>query len=70
MGQVKRNLILVLLTGFYFFGLHSEGYGQFKTVKTDDLNLIYYNFGHEYLLHHTVRSYTNSLRLTTTLLSP
>ncbi len=35
---------------------------QFKSVKTDDLNLIYYNFGHEYLINHTIRSYTNALQ--------
>ena len=35
---------------------------QFKSVQTKDLNLLYYDFGHEYLVNHTLRSYTNALR--------
>ena len=34
---------------------------QFKSIQTEDFNLIYYDFGHEYLLNHTLRSYTNAL---------
>lgn len=35
---------------------------QFKMVETKDLKLVYYDFGHEYLINHTIRSYTNALR--------
>ncbi len=66
--MVRRgNLILLyfvaVFTGVIFF-LSSliPVQAQFKSVKTDDLNLIYYNFGHEYLINHTIRSYTNALR--------
>lgn len=34
---------------------------QFKSVQTKDLNLLYYDIGHEYLVNHTIRSYTNAL---------
>lgn len=63
MGYFTRQLFRFLVIGFCItIGVKTSVIAQFKSVKTDDLNLIYYNFGHEYLLNHTVRSYTNSLR--------
>ncbi len=35
---------------------------QFKMIETNDFKLVYYDFGHEYLINHTIRSYTNALR--------
>jgi len=52
----------ILLCLLVFAGLHNPLTAQFKTIKTDDLNLIYYDFGHKMLLNHTVRSYTNALQ--------
>jgi hypothetical protein len=43
------------------FVLSSPASAQFKSIQTDDLNLLYYDFGHEYLLNHSIRSFTNSL---------
>lgn len=34
---------------------------QFKSIQTDDLNLLYYDFGHEFLVNHTLRCYTNAI---------
>jgi hypothetical protein len=42
-------------------GISFTSQAQFKTITTKDLNLVYYNFGHEYLINHTIRSYTNAL---------
>jgi len=43
------------------FVFSSPASAQFKSIQTDDLNLLYYDFGHEYLLNHSIRSFTNSL---------
>lgn len=60
--DLKRvSSILIVTLGLSFF-TYSPLKAQFKSVNTEDLNLIYYSFGHEYLINHTVRSYTNSLR--------
>jgi len=48
-------------------GMFSNSAAQFKSVKTDDLNLLYYDFGHEYLINHTVRSFRNALNFHRTL---
>ena len=57
MGLFKK----ALLSCFFVLGIHYSVSAQFKTVQTEDLNLVYYNFGHEYLINHTIRSYTNAL---------
>lgn len=61
LSLLARALILSLTFAFISFP-HSSVHAQFKSIATDDLNLLYYDFGHEYLLNHTIRSYTNSLR--------
>lgn len=60
--EVKHFFKKLILCLCLAFAIHSSGKAQFKSVNTDDLNLIYYSFGHEYLINHTIRSYTNSLR--------
>ncbi|MBO6585925.1 MAG: hypothetical protein JJ953_07480 [Gracilimonas sp.] len=57
MGYVSK----FILGGVTLLLCQSFAFGQYKTVKTEDLNLVYYNFGHEYLINHTIRSYTNAL---------
>ena len=54
--------VFILVATALVSGLHRDAAAQFESVKTDDVNLIYYNFGHEYLVNHTIRSYTNALR--------
>ena len=53
----SRLILAVLLMAFPI-----NAAAQFQKVKTEDLHLYYYNFGHEYLINHTIRSYTNALR--------
>ena len=48
-------LLLLSLTGL------RPAYAQFQSVETRDVELLYYHFGHEYLVNHTIRSFTNSL---------
>lgn len=63
MGDSVTRLLIILIIGVCFsLSTSTPVMGQYRSVKTDDLNLIYYNFGHQYLLNHTVRSYTNSLQ--------
>ncbi len=62
MYSFLKGLTKALIGLFLFIGISDKAVSQFKAVHTDDLNLIYYNFGHEYLLNHTIRSYTNALR--------
>lgn len=57
--QFIRAILLILLL---LIGTVPIAQAQFKSIQTDDLNLIYYNFGHEFLINHTIRSYTNALR--------
>jgi len=56
--RVKQWLVAASLA----MSFPALAFSQFTSVKTDDLNLLYYDFGHEYLINHTIRSYTNSLR--------
>ena len=58
---VRFTAFLVVVFIFHF-GLHHSSIAQYKSVETEDLRLVYYNFGHEYLINHTIRSYTNSIR--------
>lgn len=60
-GLKQVSILLAFILGFSV-GTSSTIEAQFTSVKTKDLNLIYYSFGHEYLVKHTIRSYTNSLR--------
>lgn len=63
--RVKSKLCYILSFFFgcmFLFGAAFSVQAQFKSVQTDDLNLVYYNFGHEYLINHTIRSYTNALQ--------
>lgn len=63
MMHVTKKGFITALTGLCLLIGHTDkAKSQFKAVHTEDLNLIYYNFGHEYLLNHTIRSYTNALR--------
>ncbi len=59
-GRFISAIILFLAGSLIIESLHTVN-GQFRSIKTDDLNLIYYDFGHEMLLGHTIRSYTNAL---------
>jgi hypothetical protein len=61
LGSVHGIFKGFLIGAFLLLGIQLSVFAQFKTVKTDDLKLVYYNFGHEYLLNHTIRSYTNAL---------
>lgn len=45
----------------FFIGIFSPTKAQFKSVETDDLHLIYYDFGHEMLVGHAIRSFNNAL---------
>lgn len=56
----KRFIILVGLVSFS--GTLNPLKAQFKSIKTEDLHLIYYDFGHEMLLGHTIRSFTKALQ--------
>ncbi|MDX1640069.1 MAG: hypothetical protein R3220_00125 [Balneolaceae bacterium] len=58
---IKRSCTILILSLGLFLISNLIVRAQFKSVETDDLNLIYYSFGHEYLINHTIRSYTNSL---------
>ena len=60
--KLIRFLILYTLYSCLLAVVFLPAHAQFRSVKTDELNLIYYNFGHEYLINHTIRNYTNALR--------
>ncbi len=50
-----------MMTGVLYIGGLTTVSAQFKSVQTNDLNLLYYDVGHEFLVNHTIRSYTNAL---------
>jgi hypothetical protein len=51
----------LLLLPLLIILVHRPANAQFQSVKTGDVELLYYHFGHEYLINHTIRSFTNSL---------
>ncbi len=61
-NRCKYLLKYCVLFTILIAGLYGRVQAQFQSVKTDDLHLVYYNFGHEYLVNHTIRSYSNALR--------
>ena len=57
--SINKTSILVILISLFSFSKSTNA--QFKIVSTEDLELIYYNFGHEYLINHSIRNFTNAL---------
>ena len=58
---------LVLLALFWVFLLTFSFYAQFYSVRTKDLQLIYYSKAHEYIVPHLVRCFENALRFHSSL---
>ena len=56
-----KILILVILTSFYF-SLQGEIHAQFYDLETSNLQLVYYDKEHQYLVPHLARCFENSFR--------
>jgi hypothetical protein len=56
MRMLKSILIVLLLS------VSGTALAQFKKVETKDFKLVYYDFSHQYLVNHTLRTYTTALR--------
>lgn len=57
----SRNMPRALRTGLLLFSCRFLIFGQsLYTVQTKDLNLVYYDKGHEYLVYHTARCFENA----------
>jgi len=56
-----KHIIKAAAFFFLFLNLISTAHSQqFKQLKTEDLNLIYYSNAHSYIVPHLVRSFLNT----------
>jgi hypothetical protein len=63
MNTRPRTLVAAIAIAMFLgTALNDSASAQFRSVKTNDVELLYYHYGHEYLINHTLRSYTNALQ--------
>jgi len=58
--NLKRNFLAIICLGLILSCVMPMYAQQFKQIKTDDLNLIYYSNAHSYIVPHLARSFLNT----------
>ncbi|HEX9615368.1 MAG TPA: hypothetical protein VGA55_07660, partial [Bacteroidota bacterium] len=59
--------VRIVLPFWFLFLLSPSAYGQFHSIETADLRLVYYTNAHEFLTPHVIRCFENSLKFHRTL---
>ncbi|MFQ5512403.1 MAG: hypothetical protein ACE5EO_11215 [Candidatus Krumholzibacteriia bacterium] len=58
---MTRTLLFVSAASIFLFPLNASAQFKLRTVETDNLKLVFYDEGHQYILPHLTRCFENSM---------